>query len=243
MPFNTFFSKVRKAFHGLPPFRKRPRLVKAHPYVELEETSLAEWLIYHQREVVFKQVTWMGIPTLKNVMDAWIYQEILYEVRPDVVVEIGSFTGGSTLYLAHLLDLLGHGTVVSIDVNRQRFVADHPRIVVLTGDSGAPDMVQRVFQICRGKKVLAIHDGDHRAEAVLKDLRNYSPLVTPGSYFIVEDGIVDVFSPNTELGWSDPGPLEAVRTFLKENKNFEADRSRERYRLTYNPDGYLRRVS
>ena len=78
--------------------------------------SLREWLIYHQKEIVFHQVTWMGKKILKNPLDAWIYQEIIYEVQPDVIVEIGSSHGGSTKYFADLLDILGKGMVVSIRV-------------------------------------------------------------------------------------------------------------------------------
>jgi len=75
-------------------------------YHEKYKMSLRDWLIYHQKEIVIKQVTWMGTPIFKNVLDAWIYQEIIYEIQPDVIVEIGSGYGGSTKYFANLLDIL-----------------------------------------------------------------------------------------------------------------------------------------
>ncbi len=101
--------------------------------------SLRQWLEYHQRDLAFDQCTWMGVKAWKNPLDAWIYQEIVYEVRPEVIVEVGSAMGGGTLYLAHLLDLLGDGTVVSVDIDRTRFVAEHQRIVTVTGNSSSPE--------------------------------------------------------------------------------------------------------
>jgi cephalosporin hydroxylase len=183
----------------------------------------------------------MGVRALKNPLDAWIYQEIIYEVGPEVIVEIGSANGGSTLYFAHLLYLMGNGTVVSVDIDRSNFHVGHERIILVTGDSSSPETIAKVTELCRGKTVLIVHDGDHRYEAVLRELRFYSPLVTIGSYFIVEDGIVDLFQPG-EMNFNGEGPLPAVQHFLSENPNFEVDADRERYLLTYNPAGFLKRV-
>jgi len=203
--------------------------------------TLREWLLHHQREIGFKQSRWMGVPAYKNPLDAWIYQEILHEVRPTAIVEIGGARGGSTLYFAHLLDLLGEGKVVSIDVDRSRFEARHPRIEVLTGDSASPDIVSQVKAAIAGQRVLVIHDGDHTKRQVLVDLEAYAPLVSPGSYLIVEDGIIDLFEPGDSIGTMDEGPLAAVEEFLKRHPEFVVDRERERYLLTYNPHGFLRR--
>ena len=204
--------------------------------------TLRDWLLYHQREIGFRQSTWMGVPAYKNPMDAWIYQEILHEVRPEVLVEIGSAQGGSTLYFAHLMDLIGAGTVVSIDVDRSRFRVNHPRIELITGDSASPEVVTRVRELAAGKSVLVIHDGDHRKGPVLADLEAYAPLVTPGSYLIVEDGIIDLFEPGDSIGTVEEGPLAAVEEFVARHSEFEIDAARERYLLTYNPKGFLRRV-
>lgn len=203
--------------------------------------SLLDWLHYHHENVAFKDSYWMGVRALKNPMDAWIYQEILHEVKPDFVIEIGANEGGSTLYFAHLLDLLGKGHVISIDIDRSRYHVEHPRIIVLTGDSGSPEMAARVSGLCRGQSVLLVHDGDHRKPAVLRDLRNYAPLVPVGSYVIVEDGIVDLFRAKDGIGSIEDGPLAAVEEFLRDNPGFEVDPRRERYLLTYNPHGFLKR--
>ena len=204
--------------------------------------SLADWLRRHQNEIVFENCHWWGVRSHKNPMDAWIYQEILYEVRPDVVVEIGSAHGGTTLFLSHLCDLIGTGTVVSVEIDRSRFEVSHPRIAQVTGDSGSPEVLAQVEALCLDKRVLVIHDGDHSRDAVLRDLRLYAPLVSVGSYLIVEDGVMDLFRPGDGIGSFAPGPLAASEQFRREFPGFEVDQSRERYLMTYNPQGFLKRV-
>ena len=204
--------------------------------------TLREWLVFHQKEIVFKQVNWMGTQILKNPLDIWVYQEIIYEVKPDVIVEIGSKYGGSTKYFANLLDLLDNGIVVSIDIDRSKYHLEHKRVHVLTGDSASPEIVAAVTRLCQDKTVLVIQDGDHRKQQVLKDLENYAPLVTNGSYYIVEDGIVDLFHFGDGLGFKDPCPLAAVEEFLATHSEFIVDKEKERYMLTYNPNGFLKRV-
>lgn len=222
----------------------RPRGVRriVHAYRRRFRMTLGAWLGYHQSDLVLEGCSWMGVKAWKNPLDAWIYQEIVYEVRPDVIVELGSASGGGALYLAHLLELLGHGVVVSVDIDRRSFVAEHPRLLTVTGPSSAPETVERVAELCRGKRALVIHDADHAKQQVLVDLRCYAPFVSVGSYLIVEDGIVDIFRPWETLGVSYEGPLAATEEFLRTTDNFEIDSGRERYMLTYNPRGFLRRV-
>lgn len=210
-------------------------------YAARFQTSLRDWLRYHQDRIVFSECTYMGIHALKNPLDAWIYQELLYRVRPDVVVEIGAASGGSTLYLAHLLHLIGEGTVVSVDNHRTDYRAQYDNVVEITGDSSSPEIVEHVAGICQDRTCMVIHDADHSYRAVLRDLSLYAPLVSTGSYLVVEDGIVDLFVP-AEMNFDGPGPLHAIVEFLDGNMDFEVDRHLERYLLTYNPYGFLRRV-
>ena len=205
--------------------------------------SLRQWLIYHQKEIVFDQVTWMGTPIWKNPLDAWIYQEIIHEVQPDVIIEIGSRYGGGTKYLANLLDMLGKGMVISIDIDRSVYNLDHERVKVLTGNSSDPKIISEVACMCRGKNVLVIQDGDHSKKQALEDLENYSRFISVNSYFIMEDGIVDLFHHDDGLGFQEEGPLAAIEEFLSRNSHFVIDSSRERYILTYNPKGFLKRIS
>jgi len=193
------------------------------------------WLLHLYDELMERESHWMGVRALKNPLDAWIYQEILHEVRPTAVVELGGAVGGGTLFLCHMLDLLGlDAPVVSVDLSHLGFVAEHPRIVKISGDTRDPAVIARVREACEGRRVLLVHDASHEAAVVLEDLRAYSPLIAPGSYMIVEDGVTDTIGGL-------PGPVEAVNTFLRESSDFEIDHRRERFLYTYNPSGFLRR--
>jgi cephalosporin hydroxylase len=230
---NTIFGLARHAL------RRRPR-----EFHRIYRMTIRKWQLYLHRNIVFEVGSWMGVPVVKNPLDSWIFQEIIFEVRPDVIVEIGSAAGGTTLFCANLLDLLGNGSVISVDIDHSGFKVEHDRITKVTGDSLAPETIDRVTELCRGRSVLVIHDGDHNRRHVLKDLEIYSALVAMGSYIIVEDGIVDLFRPTLVFGlFSDGGPLEAIEEFLSKSGCFIADRSRERYLITNNPKGYLKRVS
>lgn len=209
------------------------------------------WINYHQREVHTKQCHWLGHRALKNPMDAWIYQEIISETTPDLVIEIGNKNGGSTLYLAGICELLGHGQVLAIDIDHSEFDSFHPRIELITGDCGDETLVADVRRRCLGKKVLIIHDADHSADTVLRDLRNFTPMVSLGSYMIIEDSIIglpgfsrDIDHPVGQFLIPRKGtPLQAINKFINENPNFSIDQSRERYYLTHNYRGFLRRVT
>ena len=185
--------------------------------------------------------TWyFGVKAVKNPIDAWVYQEIIHEIRPDIIIEIGNAYGGGTLHLAHLLDLLGHGKVIGVDLQHQTIapgIERHPRITFITGD--ACESILRVKAlIAPGDTVLVIEDSAHTYANTLNVLRTYSPLVTPGSYLIVEDSHCH---HGVDTGPS-PGPYEAIETFLRENDCFKSDRARENFFITFNPKGYLKRI-
>jgi len=204
--------------------------------------TLREWFAYHTREIVFNRCRWMGVKALKNPMDLWIYQEILFRVKCDILIEIGSFEGGGTLFFANIFDLIGRGRVVSIDNDRSGFSVNHERIIEITGDSHSQKVLDRVAPLCEGKRVMVVHDGDHAGDAVLRDLQLYSGLVSKGSYLVVEDGIVDLFPPGDDYGNLQDGPLAAVQAFPAENPDFQPDPECERYLITYNPGGFLKRI-
>ncbi len=199
---------------------------------------IAEVLEQLQQRIM-QRSKYFGIKTLKSPLDFWIYQEIIFRSKPDVVIEIGNYQGGSTLALAHLLDALGSGRVIAIDIDQQlipELVREHPRVLLLEGDACArfPD-VQAL--LTPGERVLVIEDSSHTYDNTLEVLRTYSPLIADGDYLIVEDSIchhgLDV-GPN-------PGPYEAIDAFVAENDGFEIDRDMESFLITWNPKGYLRR--
>jgi cephalosporin hydroxylase len=182
---------------------------------------------------------WLGVRTDKCPLDLWVYQEILHELRPDLIVEAGTAYGGSALYLASMCDLLGHGRVVTIDVQEQPGRPQHPRLDYVHGSSSSPEIFERVrAELPVGGRAMVVLDSDHRKEHVLAELRLWSPLVSPGSYLVVEDTILNGHPVSPEFG---PGPMEAVEEFLRETDEFEVDRRREKLYLTFNRRGYLRR--
>ena len=202
-------------------------------------TSFA-WLYYMQaRDRDWMGAQWLGTPIWKLPTDLWVYQEIVHELRPDVIVETGTAHGGSAAYLASICDLVDHGRVVTIDITVPPNPPPHPRITYVTGSSTAADIVDRVGELVSGcGHVLVILDSDHSRDHVLAELRAYAPMVTPGSYVIVEDTNVNGHPVYRRHG---PGPMEAVDAFLAESSDFTIDRGREQFLHTFNPRGYLSR--
>jgi cephalosporin hydroxylase len=203
------------------------------------DMSLREWIERYQRDIVFQQVRYRGIPAWKNVLDLWVYQEIIWETGVEVVIEIGVRYGGTTLWLADLLrNLRGdNARVIAIDVAPPA-TEFPPNVHFICGDSVAPDTVTRAGVLCGGAKTMVMADGAHAADHVLQEMRLFGPMVSEGCYFIAEDGIVDV------MNWSEftPGPAVAAERFAAETDEFVIDRSREKFLLTYAPGGFLKRV-
>lgn len=197
-------------------------------------------LYYDLQEQTRENNTWLGVKTWKCPLDLWVYQELLYRVRPDVVVETGTYKGGSAYFMAGIFDLMSHGRVLTIDVDEDGDRPEHERIDYLTGSSVDPAVLARVRQEVAGTEtVLVILDSDHRRDHVLAELREYSRIVTPGSYLIVEDTNINGHPVRAEYG---PGPREAVEIFLADTHDFVPDATCEKFLLTWNGGGYLRRV-
>lgn len=196
-------------------------------------------LYYDAHERTWTNTRWLGHTVLKTPLDLWVYQEILHELRPALIVETGTWSGGSALYMANICDLLGAGRVVSIDTSPPPDF-DHPRIAWVTGSSTEPAIAGMVTNLAARVEghVLVLLDSDHTCDHVLAEMRLYAPLVTPGSYLIVEDTNINGHPVLPDFG---PGPMEAVALFLGESDEFVPDPSREKFYLTQNPGGYLRR--
>lgn len=214
-----------------------------------EEQAIADrfhQLYYEKRlgpghHLIWEQTRWMGYPVLKTPADLWIYQEILHEVKPDIVIETGTFASGTTLYLAHMMDIIGKGRVVSIDITVQPVRATHPRITYISGSSSDPMVVQAAMASRQPHETcLVILDSDHSQEHVQRELALFAPHVSVGSYLIVEDSNVNGHPVYPSFG---PGPFEAVKTFLATNRSFVADLSREKFLVSWCPQGFLRRVA
>lgn len=187
---------------------------------------------------------WCGVPTLQHPFDAWVTQEIICEVRPDLILECGSYRGGSAVMWAMILEQVNpSGRVLTIDVedrlDRARSVPMFAqRVDSLLGSTVDPAILAEVSACAAGKRTLVILDSDHSKAHVAAELDAYAPLVSEGSYLIVQDGVVNGHPVEPDFG---PGPFEAVIEFLARDDRFEVDTSRERMLFTFNPNGFLRR--
>ncbi len=231
-------SLVVRAFRGL---AERDRTGQEH--LKLVRTALLDdfhRLYYRNRKRTWQQTYFLGTKILKNPLDLWLYQEILHEVRPDIIVEAGTKHGGSAFYLASLCDLLDNGRVVTIDTVPEPNRPEHHRITYLTGSSTDADIVAQVDEMIGGGRALVILDSDHRCKHVLDELRTWHTRVPVGSYIIVEDSNINGHPVSIDWG---PGPMEAIDTFLAENDDYVVDESKHKFFFTFNPRGYLKRVS
>jgi cephalosporin hydroxylase len=237
------------------------------PWNRMKDRFLSRWVVryfcrYYHRSNAWALSHWRNVPCYKNPCDLMVYQEIVTKNKPDIIIECGTFFGGTTLFLADLCDSLDNGLVATLDIrsdvrllnetgyrDQHRLLKNlpiscrpqHPRILYLIGcDDTDPDILEFLTTyINSDTKVMVILDSSHRYKHVKKQLELYAPLVTPGQYLIVED---------TNAGWQvkkdlfTHGPLKAVREFMQDNDEFYVDYEKERHMLTMNPCGYLRKI-
>ncbi len=196
-------------------------------------------LFYLLRKNTFDCTTFMGKHILKFPTDLWNYQEIIFEKKPDVIIESGVFLGGSTYYFAKLLEIMGHGRLYAIDTTLAHAdpeLGAMKHVQLIQGDSKDPDVIAYLrSQIGPDETVMVILDSDHETEHVHKEMGLYADLVTDGQYLVVEDGIIEETYP----WFHRQGPLKAIRRFIDDNDAFEVDHYRGRFLLSHNPSGYL----
>ncbi|NQZ97775.1 MAG: class I SAM-dependent methyltransferase [Myxococcales bacterium] len=214
------------------------------PLSEVSDEDLAYYFAirWFSNRDYFRANRWFGIQTFQNPLDVWITQEIIYEVEPEVIIETGTYNGGSALLWASILQQIDRdGLILTVDIeDRTRKASQHRlwkrRVKFFHGSSTDPAIVRQLEPLIEGKRVLVILDSLHTPEHVQAELEIYSKFIPVGSYVIVQDtGIVKPFkAPNTGT--------EGIEAFLAATDEFEVDRSRERFRLTNNPGGYLKRV-
>ncbi|MCK4249199.1 MAG: cephalosporin hydroxylase [Candidatus Omnitrophica bacterium] len=188
----------------------------------------------------WRDTFWRGVPVAKCPLDLWVYQEIICSLKPTIIIECGTFVGGSAFFLASICDLIGCGKIITIDTVASPYRPGHMRIDYLTGSSTSKEIVDKVkAEIRDTDTVMVVLDSDHHKDHVLNELKIYSELVTKGNYLIVEDTNINGHPVDPGFG---PGPMEAVEDFLEENRNFQIDRSKEKFFLTQSPKGYLKKT-
>ncbi|MEM3192183.1 MAG: CmcI family methyltransferase [Candidatus Parvarchaeota archaeon] len=191
------------------------------------------------------QIKWLGVSVLENPMDMWVLQEIIYETKPDFIIETGTNAGGSALFFASVLDLLGNnGKVITIDID-DKCEINHPRVTKIIGSSTSEETLKRIGQLVRGQRCMVFLDSAHFKEHVLKEMESYKAFVARGCYMVVAD--TNINGHPVLPGYSETsggkiyrgGPMEAVREFLTRNSDFVPDKSREKMLFTLFPDGFL----
>lgn len=212
------------------------------------------WRVMALQRKYMNNFSWLGRPLIQLPTDAMAMQEIIWAVKPDLIIETGVAHGGSLMLSASMLELLGRGEVVGVDIeirphNRQA-IESHPlarRISLIEGSSVDPNVVAQVRSVAAGKeKVLVCLDSNHTHAHVLAELQAYAGLVSVGSYCVVFDTFVEDMPQDyvwEERPWGKGNsPKTAVWEWLKSHPEFEIDRSVEdRLLITSAPDGFLRR--
>ena len=202
--------------------------------------------LFHELPV-WENTWFQNVKIEKNPLDLWMMQQIVYEIQPDFVIETGTWRGGSALYWAHTLNGMGlvNSRVITVDIGDETATAaQNPLwkkyVTFIRGSSTDPKTVQRIADIVKGRRALVDLDSDHAMKHVLNEIHAYAPMVTKGSYLVVEDTHMDGVPTYPEFG---PGPMAAVRSFLAEadGKNFVQDFKREAMIMTFNPGGWLLR--
>jgi cephalosporin hydroxylase len=210
------------------------------------------WLLASLAKKYSYHFEWMGRPIIQYPQDMIAMQELLWRVKPDIVVETGIAHGGSLIYYASILELIGNGSVLGIDIDirphNREAIETHPmfkRIRIIEGSSTASEVVRQVKDSVAGKSVFAVLDSNHTHEHVRAELEHYAPLVSVGSYCVVMDTVIEDM-PDSLLAdrpWSHGNnPMTAVLDYLASHSEFEVDKAIEgKLLITTAPSGYLKR--
>lgn len=212
------------------------------------------WVKLYAQYKLTHNCTWMGVPIIQFPEDVMMMEELIWKVRPDVIVECGFAHGGSALFYASLMELMGKGIVVGVDVEIRPYnriaVQNHPmshRVRMVEGSSIEADTIAQVKSFIRpGDKVVVLLDSNHSKDHVAKEIELYREMVSPGSYLVVMDGaqafVWDM--PDGKPEWKDDNPLAAIDDFMATpvgQSEFEVDEHFTRLFVTSNPKAYLRR--
>jgi cephalosporin hydroxylase len=210
------------------------------------------WLKLSAEYKIMYEPTWLGRPIIQLPHDIVQMQELVWRVKPDLIIETGVAHGGSLILSASILELIGKGRVLGVDIdirahNRTAITA-HPlskRIDLLQGSSIDPTTIAEVTARAKSAgNVMVVLDSNHAAEHVAAEMAAYAPLVDVNSYLVVMDGaqgqVFDI--PRGNAAWQNDNPLTALDAFLAGTDEFEIDDHFTRLHVTSNPRGYLRRV-
>ncbi|MBV8717590.1 MAG: class I SAM-dependent methyltransferase [Chloroflexi bacterium] len=219
-----------------------------------------QWLRVGWTQKYSYQFSWLGRPVVQLPEDLLKIQELVYSLAPEVIVESGVAHGGSLIFFASICNAIGKGRVIGVDVSirpaNRAAIDEHALssyISLVEGSSIEPSVVQRVRQLVgEAESVMVVLDSNHSRDHVAAELRAYAPMVTPGGYLIVEDGIMRDLAdvPGGRAAWREDNPAAAVADFLRAHDEFSIERPSSLFTestttqpLTYWPDGWLRKRS
>ena len=213
-----------------------------------------DWLMCVAENRYTYNFTWMGVPIIQFPQDIVAMQEIIWRVKPDLIIETGIARGGSLIFYASMLELLGKGHVLGIDIDirqhNREVIEAHPmfkRITMFEGSSVSDDMAERVRHFAKDyNNILVVLDSNHTHEHVMRELELYAPLTSVGSYCVVFDTVVEDIPEGSfpDRPWNKgDNPKTAVWAYLKQDQRFEIDSDiHNKIMITVAPDGYLRRT-
>lgn len=197
-------------------------------------------------------VTWLGIPIMQNPYDIILMQELIFDLKPDVIIETGIAHGGSLIYYSSLVELLGKGKVIGIDIDirdhNRKLIEKHPlikRVTMIEGNSTDKQVIDKIKKLFKkGDKILVILDSNHTKKHVYTELNVYKDIVTAGSYIVVFDTFIPCLGDLRSLAsFKNNSPMEAVRLFVKRNKDsFVIDKSYNKFLVSSCPNGFLKRL-
>lgn len=221
-----------------------------------DETSrlARQWTRTMWNAGLWRQVSWLGVPILQWPTDLLLLQELMARLRPRFVVETGLHLGGTAVFYASMLQLLGiDGRVISVDIQitpearkNVESSAFRDQITLLEGDSKSDAVHRQIATLLAGEpNVLVCLDSDHSRAHTLAELRLFSRYVPVGGYLVLFDTICEDLAdtPNGEASWADDSPMAALRQFLAESPHFVTDASWGKFLVTFAPQGFLRRRS
>lgn len=237
-------------YKNITSLRKYVRIKENKDIRELEEVA-TKWVKVSAENRLSYEIDWLGVPIIQTPEDMVLMQELIFKIQPDIIIETGIAHGGSLIYYASLLELLGKGKVIGVDIeireHNRKVLERHPmfkRIELIEGSSISEEIIKKLEKMVpKDSKVIVCLDSNHTKNHVFKELQLYSSFVNLGGYIVV-------FDTNTsrlaKLGicekiYLNNGPKEAVEDFLKVNNNFEIDKHYNKLYISYSPNGYLRR--
>lgn len=208
-----------------------------------------EYHKFYEENRLWENNSWLGEPCWKLPMDAFVIQELIYKLEPDFIIETGTGKGGSALFYASIMELMGHGNVITCDIEKRHNLEDHymrnvtQRISFIEGSSTDLFTIEQIQHLVGGtKENIVLLDSWHSSAHVCQELGIYEAFVGEGFYLIVED--THAGKPGHPIEWdhNDGGAYAAVQFFLDVNKDFQVDWGCEKHGMTFNTSGYLRRV-